>query len=44
MKTKINFSWRCCSLPYLLVRSTFAQGLYVNAGAGYGFPAACYLE
>ena len=29
-------------IAVLIGATTFAQGLYINAGAGYGFPAAPY--
>lgn len=43
MKTKINLQLAMLFIAVFIGANTFAQGLYVNAGAGYGFPAACYL-
>jgi len=43
MRTKINLQLAMLFIAVFIGANTFAQGLYVNAGAGYGFPAACYL-
>lgn len=43
MKTKINLQLAMLFIALFIGANTFAQGLYVNAGAGYGFPAACFL-
>lgn len=43
MKTKINLQLAMLFIAVIIGANTFAQGLYMNAGAGYGFPAASYL-
>jgi hypothetical protein len=43
MKSKINLQIAMLFISVFMGANTFAQGLYINAGAGYGFPAACYL-
>ncbi len=43
MRTKINLQLAMLFIAIFIGANTFAQGLYINAGAGYGFPAAPYL-
>jgi opacity protein-like surface antigen len=43
MKFKIKLQLAIVIIAVLMGATTFAQGLYINAGAGYGFPAAPYL-
>jgi hypothetical protein len=43
MRTKINLQLAMLFIAVFVGANTFAQGLYVNAGAGYGFPASPYL-
>jgi outer membrane protein W len=43
MKTKIKLQLAMVIIAVLFGATTIAQGLYINAGAGYGFPAAPYL-
>lgn len=42
MKTKTKLQLAIVIIAVLIGTTTFAQGLYINAGAGYGFPAAPY--
>jgi outer membrane protein W len=43
MRTKIKLQSALIIIAMCLGVNVFSQGLYINAGAGYGFPAACYL-
>lgn len=43
MKTKIKLQAGLIIAAIFLCVNVFSQGMYINAGSGYGFPAAPYL-